>query len=401
LEAERAAGAPLIPGGGGLTVEIPGDPDLAGAAVTRITGESSAEFPIVQRPNGLYNSQRVPNTQPSGDPTSQGSQFIEGRLAVSPIDGDWTASEAVRLDLERSIEGRFGDGHAPAGAPLQVMLVNEDGAASPGLQPLRDALLAEGHEVVVVAPATDQSGVGTALTLTDFAVQEAAGGYTVAATPSTTVYTALDVLLAGENRPDLIISGVDEGTSLGLQGFTSANAAAAVAGVFNYGIPSISVAVDAGGDGSVAAGEYAAAAGFVAELLAELQGTAPPSGALLPGGTGLKVNLPEHADTARVAVTRADSSTNVRLEAAAGAPGEARIVFGGPVATGDPEGEGNAFAAGNITVTPIDANYGSDDLGAYDRIASLLGVPFGVPGGEVPFLIPATASAAPSDLVLA
>lgn len=380
LEAERAEGGPLIPGGEGLTVEIPGRPDLAGVAVTRITGESSAEYPIVQRPNGLYNSQFTPNTEPSGDPTSQGSQFIDGRLAVSPIDGDWTASDAVRLDLSRRLDGRLGDGSAPDGPPLDILLVNEDGADSPGLRLLRDALLAEGHDVTVAAPAADQSGVGTALTLTDFAVEETGSGYTVAATPSTTVYTALDALLTGEDRPELILSGVDEGTSLGLQGFASASVAAAVAGVFNYGIPSVSVAVDAGEDGFVGAGEYVGAADFAAELVAELQGTAPPSGALLPAGTGLKVNLPEDADPSRVAFTRADASTNARLEAAAtGLPGEARIAFGDPVATSDPDAEGNAFAAGDIAITPIDGNYGSGDLGAYDRIASLLGIEFGRP----------------------
>jgi hypothetical protein len=189
LETNHADGTPLLPSGEGLSIEIPGSSDLSGLAVTRIDRESSASYPIGRLDNGLYNSAFTPNENPSGNPLSEGAQFLAGNLTVSPIDGDWSAPDSVRLDLEQRLGNRLGDGSVPQEMPLQIMLVNEAGAEAPGLQLLRDMLLAEGHDVTVVAPTTDQAGTGTALTLSDFAVTETPQGYTVAATPSTTVHT--------------------------------------------------------------------------------------------------------------------------------------------------------------------------------------------------------------------
>ena len=385
LEAERPEGGPLLPAGQGLGINIPGPADLDGVAVTRVDRESSTEFPIVARGNGLYGSDAVPSTDPSGNPISEGSQFVENRLTVSPLDGDWTAPEAVRLGLEGRLDGRLGDGEIPHHGPLDIMLVDEDGIAAPGLAALRDALSDAGFHVTVVAPATDQSGVGTALTLGDFAVRQVEpDAYAVSATPTTTVYTALDALFTGDHRPDLVISGIDEGTSLGLQGNSSATLAAAVAGVFNYDVPSISAVLHAGFDGTVSAGEYHDAAVFLTDMVAELQATAPASGALLPTDTGLSINFPEMFDPEHVAFTRADASTDQRLVALPGTEDStAAVDYDGPVLTDDPLGEGNAFLHGHTTITAFDGNYGSAEIGTYDRIAALLGTSLGVPADAV------------------
>ena len=50
---------------------------------------------------------------------------------------------------------------APAsGTALDILVTNDDGIASPGLQTLAAALSAAGHDVTVVAPADEQSGKG-------------------------------------------------------------------------------------------------------------------------------------------------------------------------------------------------------------------------------------------------
>jgi 5'/3'-nucleotidase SurE len=383
LEAGQAEGTPLLPGGEGLSIEIPGKADLSGLAVTRIDQESSASYPIRQLDSSLFNSAFTPNTDPSGNPLSEGAQFLAGNLTVSPIDGDWSAPDAIRLDLAQRLDSRLGDGTVPEERALHIMLVDEAGADAPGLQALRDTLLAEGHEVTVVAPANDQAGTGTALTLSDFAVTETAQGYTVAATPTTTVYAALDTLLTGSERPDLVISGIDAGPSLGLQATGSATLAAAVASVFNYSVPAIAVSAAEDGGGQVPDSLYQTGAAFIAELVAELQATAGKGG-LLPDGVGLNVNLPLGAEASDIAFTRFDASTDAELKAVADGSGAARLVYDGRVSTADPAGEGNAFQAGAITITPFDANYGSDDLASYDRIAELLDAEFGVPGSPAP-----------------
>jgi broad specificity polyphosphatase/5'/3'-nucleotidase SurE len=206
LEAAQPAGAPLIPGAQGLSINIPGDPDPLGLATTRVDREASATFPISQLASGLYNSTFTPATSSSDNPLSEGAQFLLDRVTFSPIDGNWSADEAVRLDLAARLDGRLGDGTLPKADPLDILLVNDEGVNAPGIDAMRDALLALGFEVTVAAPAADQRAVGTALTLTDFAVTPTAEGFTVAATPSTTVYATLDALLTGADRPDLIIS---------------------------------------------------------------------------------------------------------------------------------------------------------------------------------------------------
>ncbi len=48
---------------------------------------------------------------------------------------------------------------------LAILLTNDDGYDSAGLSTLRDALLADGHRVTVVAPLSQQSGSGVKVTL--------------------------------------------------------------------------------------------------------------------------------------------------------------------------------------------------------------------------------------------
>src|SRR5262249_2412977 len=100
LQDAQAPGQPLLPAGEGLSINVPGNPTLAGVAVTTVTSESSASFPYA--PNGMPNPFAegfVPNPSPSGSPTAEGSQFLTNHITISPVDGNWGATEAVRGDL--------------------------------------------------------------------------------------------------------------------------------------------------------------------------------------------------------------------------------------------------------------------------------------------------------------
>ena len=48
-----------------------------------------------------------------------------------------------------------------------ILLTNDDGINSPGLQDLAKSLHAKGHPLAVLAPLTEQSAVGMKLTLRD------------------------------------------------------------------------------------------------------------------------------------------------------------------------------------------------------------------------------------------
>ncbi|STW09625.1 5'-nucleotidase [Klebsiella grimontii] len=48
--------------------------------------------------------------------------------------------------------------------PLKILLVNDDGCQSVGTTSLQEKLAAKGYDVWMVAPATNQSGIGSAIT---------------------------------------------------------------------------------------------------------------------------------------------------------------------------------------------------------------------------------------------
>ena len=414
LQADQEPGQPLLPAGEGLTVNVPGNPVLEGVAVTTITQESNGSFPIVgtvpvqDGEPSSFTSVFVPPGPSSGSPTAEGAQFLLDRITVSAIDGDWGATEADRSALETRLTPALSEGATPNHQPLDIMLVNDDGFAAAGLTAMRDSLLAAGYNVTIVAPATDQSGVGSALTLGAFTVTRFGSDFSVTATPSTTVQTAIDALLTGPDRPDVIISGANRGANVGLEVANhSGTVAAAVAGLFDYQIPSIAVSTGIDASGTVPAGLYQLSSEFVTNLLASLQAT-QAAGPLLPAGLGLSVNVPLGATPSNFAFTSLDAATNSDLSVAPIDPsdpdGPARFVFDGPVSTDNPHSEGNAFNAGKITITPIDGNFSAHDLALSQSIAELLGTTFGVPspgftvtnnaqgGHDIDLVIPAALS---------
>jgi 5'-nucleotidase len=121
-----------------------------------------------------------------------------------------------------------------------VLLSNDDGYASRGIQALRKALAVHA-DVVVVAPETEQSATSHALSLHRplrlRRVEE--GLFAMDGTPADCVYVALH---AGDRivprRPDLVMSGINHGMNLGRDAFYSGTVAAAREGALR-GIPAV------------------------------------------------------------------------------------------------------------------------------------------------------------------
>jgi 5'-nucleotidase len=126
---------------------------------------------------------------------------------------------------------------------VQILLVNDDGIHSPGLQAMADALAGWGH-VTVVAPAIEQSGVGHTITYLHPLVvhrEHRHGtffGWKVEGSPADC--TKLGILELSPQKPDLIISGINTGANVGINVIYSGTVAGAVEGAF-FGIPSIAV----------------------------------------------------------------------------------------------------------------------------------------------------------------
>ncbi len=141
---------------------------------------------------------------------------------------------------------------------MLILLTNDDGIYAPGLAALQRELAKLG-EVVVVAPSTEQSGVGHAITyLTPLIVKEVfqnermAGGHPVpmvdderwgwAVEGSPADCVKIGVAEFCSRPPDLVVSGINAGLNAGINVLYSGTVAAAIEGAF-FGITSVAVSL--------------------------------------------------------------------------------------------------------------------------------------------------------------
>lgn len=122
-----------------------------------------------------------------------------------------------------------------------VLVTNDDGISSQGIRALARMLDSLG-EVYVVAPETEQSAVAHALTLHRPLRFERVrrNTYFINGTPTDCVIIAVNKLLP--RRPDIIVSGINNGGNLGDDITYSGTVAAAIEGTL-LGIPSIAISL--------------------------------------------------------------------------------------------------------------------------------------------------------------
>ena len=163
----------------------------------------------------------------------------------------------------------------------RILVTNDDGYFSPGLRALANALGALG-EVTIVAPQTEASAVGHALTrrrpLRLELIEPSI--YAVDGTPTDCVNIALHEVM--KHKPDLIVSGINKGLNIGDDVTYSGTVAGAFEGAL-LGYPAMAVSLKfTRGDWDF--GPAAAAATTLAAALLERP---------LPHRTFLNVNVPQ------------------------------------------------------------------------------------------------------------
>ena len=229
---------------------------------------------------------------------------------------------------------------------MRILIANDDGYLAPGLQALVGACAGLG-DIDVVAPEQNASGTSNSLTLgRPLSVFEAPNGFRyINGTPSDCVHLALTGLLGA--RPDLVLSGINNGANMGDDTLYSGTVAAAMEG-FLFGIPAIAFSLVEKGWLHLDAAARAARA-VIEQVLRD-----PPSA--VPWL--LNVNIPNAADADRAAVEvtrlgRRHASepvirqTNPRGEPIywIGAPGMAREAGAGT--------DFHATAQGRVSLTPL------------------------------------------------
>jgi 5'-nucleotidase len=121
----------------------------------------------------------------------------------------------------------------------RILLTNDDGIGAPGLAVLADIAAELAHEVWIVAPQHDQSGVSHAISL-HHPLRVATEGerrYGVTGTPGDCVVMGVCHLMR-DAPPDLILSGVNRGANMGMETVFSGTVGGAMTGMM-LGIPSI------------------------------------------------------------------------------------------------------------------------------------------------------------------
>lgn len=161
----------------------------------------------------------------------------------------------------------------------RILVTNDDGYFSPGIETLARALAPLG-DVTVVAPHFEASAVGHGLTLRRPLRVERVGDrvYSVDGTPTDCVNIAVTQILDG--RPDLVVSGVNRGLNVGDDVTYSGTVAGAFEGAL-LGYQAIAVSLEFGPDP-----DFGPSASIAATLAASLFERP------LPYRTFLNVNVP-------------------------------------------------------------------------------------------------------------
>lgn len=120
---------------------------------------------------------------------------------------------------------------------MRILISNDDGYLAPGINALAEAL-ATVADITVVAPDSNRSGASNSLSLDrPLSVSKAANGfYFVNGTPTDCVHVALTGML--DFRPDLVVSGINNGQNMGDDTLYSGTVAAATE-AYLFGIPAI------------------------------------------------------------------------------------------------------------------------------------------------------------------
>jgi 5'-nucleotidase len=153
---------------------------------------------------------------------------------------------------------------------MRILLTNDDGVNATGLRVLEKIAAAFSDDIWIVAPSEEQSGAGHSLTLTvPVRLRKLCERrFCVTGTPTDSVMMGLAHVL-GEQKPDLILSGVNRGANLGEDVTYSGTVSAAMEGAL-AGIPSIALSQSYAKEGMGDTVPFAAAEAWAERVLAPL-----------------------------------------------------------------------------------------------------------------------------------
>ena len=144
---------------------------------------------------------------------------------------------------------------------MHIMLTNDDGIFAPGLRELSKAATEAGHRVTIFAPDSQRSAASHSISLTrplrvERVAYDGITAYSVNGTPADCA--KLGLFLLRDDRPDVVISGVNKGSNRGAAIIYSGTVGAATEASIS-GVPGVAVSLCAFRDDGF---EYAARLGI-------------------------------------------------------------------------------------------------------------------------------------------
>lgn len=228
---------------------------------------------------------------------------------------------------------------------MRILLSNDDGYFAPGIAALVKAV-SDLATVTVVAPEQDRSGASNSLTLDrPLSLRRAPSGfYFVNGTPTDCVHLAVTGML--DERPDMVLSGINLGANMGDDTIYSGTVAAATEG-YLLGVPAIAVSLVG------KHGEHFETAARVARDLVQRFQRQDFGGPVL-----LNVNVPDvpYEELKGLRVTRLGRRHKAEPVVKQLSPRGETVYWVGPAGEAADAGEGTDFhavAEGYVSVTPL------------------------------------------------
>lgn len=190
-----------------------------------------------------------------------------------------------------------------------ILLINDDGIYSSGLMAIKKKLEKHGN-VVVVTPKEEASGVGKAITasnwvrLEEVLLSDGSKAYAIDCTPADAFLLAVNKIL--KRSPDLVVAGINLGPNLGIDDFLNSGTIGAALEAAIHGVPAVAVSYckreisDQNADKfTISVDELDFTASIGQRVAASvLEKGMPPDVDLL------SINVPEAADCSKMKITR-------------------------------------------------------------------------------------------------
>ena len=271
------------------------------------------------------------------------------------------------------------DNHCGA-SPLNILLTNDDGVGTVGIEEMHRALLAAGHHIKRVAPNRNYSGSGASITRRDVTVEDLSTDefpevYAIGGSPASAVIFAASALHQSDEQFDLIVSGINDGPNLGPLVTLSGTVGAVLAGMNLVSVPGIAISTRPPGSDSEAPEyrqHFANVAHFVARTVDVIR---CDDASFLDSAQALNINYPPLSPDEVSGVMLAKQGKHFgdwRLAYLEGADGNYDVQpvpfdSGSDVESAD----ARLYRQGYIAIVPIDGSYESKPTYEIDQILLL------------------------------